>query len=48
MHVREWMGHAEVETTKRDLHCKRRADGARSTDAAFSTPPCPLLRRFRF
>ena len=41
MHVREWMGHAEVETTKRDLHCKRRADDARPADAAFSTAIVP-------
>jgi integrase len=40
--VKEWMGHAEVETTERYLHFKRRPDDARLADAAFSTNLAPV------
>ncbi len=40
--VKEWMGHAEVETTERYLHFKRRPDDALLADAAFSTGGVPV------
>jgi integrase len=37
--VKEWMGHAEIETTERYLHFKRRPDDAALADAAFGAVP---------
>jgi integrase len=41
--VQEWMGHADIETTRRYLHFAPRADDAKLVDAAFSAEESALL-----
>jgi integrase len=36
--VQEWMGHADIQTTRRYLHYVQRPDDARLVDEAFATP----------
>jgi len=45
--VKEWMGHADVQTTMRYLHYVQRPDDARLVNEAFATPVIAALAEGR-
>jgi integrase len=45
LELKEWMGHANVQTTMRYLHYKSKADAARRLSEAFAQEPTPTELR---
>jgi integrase len=39
--VQEWMGHADIQTTRRYLHYRPRPDDVALVDEAFAIEPAP-------